>query len=132
MRVCRKWRRLRDSAALLLLLPFSRILGGAKITNVYKFPRFRRMLMISRITRDVLESYLFCRYKGYLKWIGHQGIKSDYEILLANARDEVRLTVIEKTLTQYRQDKEPRGIPCNGPVKLDTKLLFESVSHNDR
>jgi hypothetical protein len=21
---------------------------------------------------------------------------------------------------------------CNGPVKLDTKLLFESVSHNDR
>src|SRR5262249_19067131 len=48
-----------------------------------KVPRFRRMLMISRITRDVLESYLFCRYKGYLKWIGHQGIKSDYEVLLA-------------------------------------------------
>jgi hypothetical protein len=21
---------------------------------------------------------------------------------------------------------------CNGPVKLDTKMLFESVSHNDR
>ena len=23
-------------------------------------------------------------------------------------------------------------IICNGPVKLDTKMLFESVSHNDR
>jgi hypothetical protein len=24
------------------------------------------------------------------------------------------------------------GEMCNGPVKLDTKMLFESVSHNDR
>jgi hypothetical protein len=58
--------------------------------------------MISRITRDVLESYLLCRYKGYLKWNGHQGIKSDYEVLLAGARDEVRLKVIDQILTQHR------------------------------
>jgi hypothetical protein len=24
------------------------------------------------------------------------------------------------------------AVLCNGPVKLDTKMLFESVSHNDR
>jgi hypothetical protein len=76
------------------------------------------MLMISRITRDVLESYLFCRYKGYLKRIGHQGIKSDYEDLLADARDEVRRTVIEKIITQHRQDYAPRGIPL-------TKFVLE-------
>jgi putative CRISPR-associated protein (TIGR02620 family) len=35
--------------------------------------------MISRITRDVLESYLRCKYKGYLKWTGQQGIKSDQQ-----------------------------------------------------
>ena len=72
--------------------------------------------MISRVTMDVLESYLFCRYKGYLKWIGHQGIKSDYEVLLAGAREEVRLTVIEKLITQHRQDQAPRGIPLTDSV----------------
>jgi hypothetical protein len=28
--------------------------------------------------------------------------------------------------------ESPDGNLCNGPVKLDTKMLFESVSHNDR
>jgi predicted RecB family nuclease len=72
--------------------------------------------MISMITMDVLESFLFCRYKGYLKWIGHQGIKSDYEVLLAGARDEVRLRVIEKLITQHRQDQTPRGVTLNNSV----------------
>ena len=91
--------------------------------------------MISRITRDVLESYLFCRYKGYLKWIGHQGIKSDFEVLLAGARDEARLTVIEKITTQHGQDQAPRGIPLTdsvlkqGPLFiLDTILEDATIS----
>ena len=69
------------------------------------------MLMVSRGAKDVLESYLLCRYKGYLKWMSQQGIKSDYEVLLAEARDEVRLTVIDKILAQHQQDQVTRGIP---------------------
>src|SRR5215510_16103235 len=84
--------------------------------------------MISRITRDVLESYLFCRYKGYLKWIGHQGIKSDYEDLLADARDQVRLTVIEKIITQHRQDQAKRGIPLtNSILKQGLPFILETT-----
>jgi predicted RecB family nuclease len=84
--------------------------------------------MISRITMDGLESYLFCRYKGYLKWIGHQGIKSDYEVLLAGARDEVRLTVIEKLITQHPQDQTPRGVTLtNSVLKQGLPFILETT-----
>lgn len=72
--------------------------------------------MLSRITRDVLESYLICRYKGYLKCIGHQGIKSGYENLLAGRRAEVKLKVIEKIITRNRQDQVPMGISLTDSV----------------
>lgn len=91
--------------------------------------------MISRITRDVLESYLLCRYKGYLKWMGQQGVKSDYEVLLARARDEVRLTVIDKILAQHQQDQVTRGIFLTDsvlkqglPVVLETTLEDDTLS----
>jgi hypothetical protein len=52
--------------------------------------------MEARITRDVLESYVFCKYKGYLKLVGQQGNKSDYENLLTAIRSAVRLDAIDK------------------------------------
>ena len=46
--------------------------------------------MATNITGDVLESYLQCKYKGYLKLAGEQGLQSDYELLLEEARNQVR------------------------------------------
>jgi hypothetical protein len=34
--------------------------------------------MATKITRDVIESYLNCKYKGHLKLAGQQGTRSDY------------------------------------------------------
>jgi predicted RecB family nuclease len=91
------------------------------------------MLMISRITRDVIESYLLCRYKGYLKWIGHQGVKSDYEVLLAGARDEVRLTVIDKILAQHQRDQVIRGASLTASVlKQGLPFLLEPTLEDDK
>ena len=45
--------------------------------------------MPTKIARDVLESYLNCKYKGYLKLTGQQGTKSDYENLLTELRDRL-------------------------------------------
>lgn len=45
--------------------------------------------MPAKITKDVLESYLNCKYKGYLKLTGQQGTKSDYETLLTEMRAAV-------------------------------------------
>src|SRR5262249_19051800 len=47
--------------------------------------------MIAKITRDVVEGYLNCRYKGHLKRTGEPGTRSDYEALLLERRAEVRL-----------------------------------------
>ncbi len=37
--------------------------------------------MAARITGDVLESYVSCKYKGYLKLIGQQDVTSDTDNL---------------------------------------------------
>jgi hypothetical protein len=34
--------------------------------------------MATKITRDIIESYLNCKYKGHLKLAGQQGTQSDY------------------------------------------------------
>lgn len=61
--------------------------------------------MEAQITRDVLESYVFCRYKSYLKLIGQQGKKSDYENLLTEIRREVRLKAIERIHVQNQSNQ---------------------------
>ena len=38
--------------------------------------------MAMKITADILESYLQCKYKAHLKLANEQGIKSEYESLL--------------------------------------------------
>jgi hypothetical protein len=47
--------------------------------------------MATKITKDILESYLHCKVKGHLKLIGQQGAKCDYESLLTERRTKVRL-----------------------------------------
>ena len=42
------------------------------------------------ITREVIESYLACKTKAYLKLHGERGTKSEYELLLVEKRAEVR------------------------------------------
>jgi hypothetical protein len=51
-----------------------------------------RHIMATKITRDVLESYLRCKTKAQLKLTGQEGTKSDYECMMRRIRDEVRLT----------------------------------------
>src|SRR5438128_2140028 len=66
--------------------------------------------MALKITRDVLESYLVCKYKGYLKQEGQQGIKSDFETLFISLRDQVKLGATDKILARHPGDQVVRGI----------------------
>ena len=50
--------------------------------------------MGTRITSEVVESYLNCKVKGHLKLAGNQGIKSDYEGFLVQTRREIRQQAI--------------------------------------
>src|SRR5882724_2112618 len=68
-------------------------------------------IMAAKITRDVLESYLNCKYKGYLKLTGQQGTKHDYETLLTETRALVRLAALDKILASHPEDEIPRNVP---------------------
>lgn len=52
--------------------------------------------MKAKVTKDVLESYIHCRYKAYLKLINQLGIKSDYENLQRELRSKVKGNAINK------------------------------------
>jgi hypothetical protein len=42
--------------------------------------------MATKITRDIIESYLNCKYKGHLKLTSESGTISDYEAMTTAAR----------------------------------------------
>jgi predicted RecB family nuclease len=64
--------------------------------------------MATKITRDIIESYLNCKYKGHLKLTEQQGTKSDYEALLAEARDAVRRQATDKILAPHGSEQVER------------------------
>jgi len=64
----------------------------------------------TKITREVLEAYLNCKTKAYLKLGGQQGIVSDYEALLAANRQAVRQQAIGKILARNPEGEVARDI----------------------
>ena len=78
--------------------------------------------MEASINRDVLESYVFCKYKSYLKLIGQQGDKSDYERLLIAARSKVKLSAIDNIYVKNQENQVVRNIV------LTTSLLEQGLS----
>ena len=73
--------------------------------------------MPSKITRELLESHLRCKYKGWLRLSGQNGSRSDYETLLSESRAEVRRRAIEKIRAQHAYNEIARN------VSLNTSLL---------
>src|SRR5437879_10547137 len=83
--------------------------------------------MFIKITRAVLESYLKCPYKAHLKMAGEQGSKSDYELLLGESRDRVRLAGMTSLLARQKDDEVLRGLPLTQAVlKQGVPLLSAS------
>jgi predicted RecB family nuclease len=88
--------------------------------------------LTTKINKDVLESYLHCKYKGYLKLTNRQGTESDYETLHTELRIDVRLNAINKTLASYPNYEIVQGIPLTihllrrGPL-----YLFEATLEDD-
>src|SRR5262245_47245838 len=93
--------------------------------------------MATKITREILESYLYCKTKAHLKLVGEQGNKSDYEVLLGATREKVRQQAIGKILARYPDDQLARDIPltaatlgCGPSYVLGATLEDEVFSLN--
>src|SRR5258708_2994471 len=87
------------------------------------------------ITREVLESYLNCKYNAYLKQTGKKGTGPEYEVLLAEERADVRLLATEKILAGHIEAEVARAVPLTdstlraGPLfVLDALLEDHCVS----
>jgi len=59
--------------------------------------------MAMKITRDILESYRQCKYKGHLKLAKEQGVKSDYESLLIEFRNQIRVAARGQTGSKQKR-----------------------------
>ena len=84
--------------------------------------------MATTITRDVLESYLKCRYKGHLILAGERGVPADYELLMREARERVRQNATDLLLARHKGDKVLRGLSVT-PALLSqgASLILEAT-----
>jgi predicted RecB family nuclease len=79
--------------------------------------------MPTRITRDIIESYLNCKYKGHLKLAEQQGVKSDYDVLLVESRDEVRRRAIDKIVARHPAEEVEQDLALT-PAALKRGAAF--------
>src|SRR4051794_36736642 len=88
--------------------------------------------MATKITRDILESYLHCKFKGHLKLKGQQGTKCDYENLLIERRAKVRLAAIDKILARHAGEDIPRNILLTtSTLKQGASFILDATLEDD-
>jgi predicted RecB family nuclease len=82
----------------------------------------------TRITSDVVESYLNCRLKAYLKLKGQQGTRSDYEEFLLQTRRDVRQQAISKLVGKVSNDDINKDIPLTAStLGVGRSLVLDPV-----
>lgn len=88
--------------------------------------------MAAKITRDALESYLYCKTKAHLKLAGHHGSISDYEGLLVAIRREVRQKVVGKILTRHPEQEVARNITLTSTaLREGPSFVLDAVFEDD-
>jgi len=84
--------------------------------------------MDMKITRDVLESYVHCAYKGHLKLAGEQDRPSDYEVLQGEARHQVQRAAADRLVGRHKDGEILRGISLTRVVlKQGVPLLVDAT-----
>jgi predicted RecB family nuclease len=88
--------------------------------------------MATRITRDIIESYLSCKYKGHLKIVGEGGTKSDYETMTAAARATSREATLVKLVSRFGEGDACRDVSVTpATLRNGAPLLADAVFEDD-
>jgi predicted RecB family nuclease len=72
--------------------------------------------MATKITTDVLKDYLNCKYKAHLRLAGQEEVKSDYEAVLTESWQKLRLDVILNILARHPERAVEQGIALSTSV----------------
>jgi predicted RecB family nuclease len=84
--------------------------------------------MPATITREILEGYLKCRYKGHLKLAGEHGQPADYELLLLESRGRVRQAAAERLLARPNEGGVVRDVTVTPELlKQGAALLLDAT-----
>jgi predicted RecB family nuclease len=84
--------------------------------------------MAAKITREILESRLYCQYKAHLKLAGQQGNKSEYERLCVTSREAVRDRAIEKMRARLPEGEVARNIPLTvAHLRIGPSVILDAV-----
>lgn len=89
------------------------------------------MSNIAAVTLEILECFLSCRYKAYLRLVGQTGATSDYEMMQNESRLEVRDKAIEKILHQYPEHSVVQGITLTRSELLKSPCFVLDASLQD-
>ena len=91
--------------------------------------------MATKITRDVIESYLNCKYKGHLKLTGESGTKSDYETMTTAERASSRDRSVARLVARFGEGDACQGttvtaatLKQGAPLLADIDLEDEGLS----
>ncbi len=87
--------------------------------------------MLGKITREVVEDYLDCKYKAYLKLAGEKGTISDYEQLIKEVAIGMHQTATGKLNARHKK-AETKGINRldRASLKQALPLFLGPVFHN--
>jgi predicted RecB family nuclease len=91
--------------------------------------------MAMKITKEVLEAHLNCKFKGHLKLVGEVGTRTDYEAMTTAARAASREQAIAKLVARSGEEATCVGttvavttLRSGPPLLADVKLEDESFS----
>ena len=88
--------------------------------------------MARRLTREILEAHLHCRYKGHLKLAGERAEPSDYEVLSAELRAEVRQRAIDRIAARHAEAEVVREAPLTAAVlKQGPAFVLDATLEDD-
>ncbi|HKB36135.1 MAG TPA: TM0106 family RecB-like putative nuclease, partial [Gemmataceae bacterium] len=86
----------------------------------------------TKITADVLEAFLHCKYKAHLKKAGEQGIRGDYEALLLSQRDEVRQAATQKILASHGEGQVALSLALTADaLKSGLPFVLDALFEDD-
>src|SRR5262249_27044329 len=92
-------------------------------------------IMATKLTWDIIESYLNCKYKGHLKLTGASGTPSDYEAMTTAAKASSREQALTRLAVRFGEGAAGQGAAVTAallkqgvPFLLDASLEDDGLS----
>jgi predicted RecB family nuclease len=87
--------------------------------------------MATKITRDTIESYLNCKYKGHLKLAGASGTPSDYEAMTRSTKALSREQAAARLITRFGDGDGCLGLTITAAILKQGAPLLEDPRLED-